>query len=69
MDKFWKSHHTHKNRQLHDVIDILANTTMVIILRYTKVSNQHIAHLKCSHMSIISHFKKIGEKYSAWKLS
>ena len=40
---------------------LLANTTVVIILQYISVSNQHAAHLKLAqcYMSIIQKIKKV----------
>ena len=42
------------------MLEVLANATVVIILQYIKVSNQHVVHLKLTQccMSIISQLKK-----------
>ena len=41
---------------LCDIIQLLANSTIVIILEYINDSNQHIGHLKLT--CYISYFKK-----------
>ena len=48
-----------KNDKLCDVTEVLTKATVVIILQYVNVSNQHIVHFKLTcYMSNIAQFKK-----------
>lgn len=52
-----------QNEILNDVMEVLANATVVIVLCYISVQNQHIVPLKFTqcYMSVISQCKT-GEK-------
>lgn len=46
-------------------MEVLANSTVIMVLQYINVSNQHTVHVQLMqcYISIISQLKKSPEKY------
>ena len=40
------SHHTQKNKLLHDLMEMSVNGTVEFVLQRVKVVNKHVIHLK-----------------------
>lgn len=47
---------TEKERKLHDLTEVSGEVTVVIILQYINVSNQHVVHLKTYTMLYLFYF-------------